>query len=325
MRRREFVGLLGGAITGWPRSSRAEWTGRTWRIGIATVGTVATKAQDLTLYRFERRLGELGYVLGKNITLVYEFSDGSILGVENAIASLLPEVDLLVVVGTIGGIAARKLVTNKPVVFVSVGAPLDIGLVESLSRPGGNMTGTTFEAGTETYAKRLQLLKEIMPKLNHVAILQTKDDVNVKFATASLQEAAPGLGVRLSTFSVSSRDDFEGAFDEIKQSQAEALVVIAGLLTVRNVKLTADLTLAHHLPSCHPFKETVAMGGLVSLGPDLRELWGQAAGQVDKVIRGAEPKDLPVEQPTRYELAVNLKTAKALDLQVPQSLLARIE
>ena len=270
----------------------------------------------------EQRLGDLGYVPDKNIILITQFSEPNPQSIENAITSLLPTIDLLVVAGTIGGVAAKKLVTSKPVVFISVGAPVDIGLVESLSRPGGNMTGITFEAATETYAKRLQILKEIMPELNRVAVLHARGDPNVKFAMASLERAAPVLGVQLSPIGVSTPGDIAGAFDEMKRSQSEALIVVAGLFTFVNGQQIASLALTHRLPSCHAFKETVALGGLVSLGPDILAMWGQAAGYVDKIIRGTEPKELPVQQPTRYELAINLKIAKALGLNLPQSLVA---
>jgi putative ABC transport system substrate-binding protein len=187
------------------------------------------------------------------------------------------------------------------------------------------MTGITFEAATETYAKRLQILKEIVPKVNRVAVLHAPGDANVKFAMASLEGAAPNLGIQLSPIPISSSSDIAAAFDEMRQSQSEALIVIAGLLTLRNGQQIADLALARHLPSCHAFRETVAMGGLVSLGPDLMALWRQAAGFIDQIIRGSQPRELPVQQPTRYELAINLKTAEALGLTLPPSLLARAD
>ena len=242
MRRREFIGLLGGAAVGWPGCSSADWTGRVWRVGLVK-GNAAT---DPFWNELERRLGELGYVDGKNIILIQQRSNPSLEAVESAIRSLIPAIDLLVVGGTIGGVAAKKLVTTKPVALVAVGAPVDIGLVESLSRPGGNMTGITFEAATETYAKRLQILKEIMPKLNRVAVLHAQDDPNVKFAMASLERAAPDFGVQLSPIGVSSSGDLDAAFDEMKRHQSEALIVIAGLLTYRHGQLIADLALAHH-------------------------------------------------------------------------------
>ena len=320
MRRREFIGLLGSTVIAWPGCSSADWSGRVWRVGILDSGP-----GDQTTRELEKSLADLGYAQDKNIVLVKRATEPGLQGVENAILSIIPNIDLLIVGGTVGGVAAKKLVATKPVVFIAVGAPVEIGLVESLSRPGGNMTGITFEAATETYAKRLQILKEIVPKVNRVAVLQTQGDANVKFAMASLEGAAPNLGIQLSPIPISSSSDIAAAFDEMRQGQSEALIVIAGLLTLRNGQQIADLALAHHLPSCHAFRETVAMGGLVSLGPDLMALWRQAAGFIDQIIRGSQPRELPVQQPTRYELAVNLKTAKALDLTLPPSLLARAD
>jgi len=222
-------------------------------------------------------------------------------------------------------VAAKKLVSSIPVVFLSVGAPVEIGLVESLNHPGGNMTGTTFEAATETYSKRLQILKEIIPNLNRVAVLRAKGDANVPFAMASLEGSAPTLGVTILPIDIESADDLDAAFVEMRRSQAEALLVIAGLLTYANRKQIADLALSNHLPSCHAFGETVAVGGLVSLGPDLYGTFGQAAAYIDKIMHGAKPADLPVQQPTRYEIHINLKTGKALGLEIPPTLLARAD
>jgi len=326
MRRREFIGLIGVATAWplavvWPSCSNAEGTGKVWRVAILPGSRGTKPAADV----LEQSLGDLGYVRDKNIVLVTQFPEPNPQSFEDAILSILPTSDLLVVAGTLGGVVAKKLVTTKPVIFVSVGAPVDIGLVESLARPGGNMTGITFEAATETYAKRLQLLKEIMPELSRVAVLQAKGDPNVKFAMASFEAAAPLLGVQLLPVAVSSPNELAGAFDEMKQNQSEALIVIAGLFTIINTSQIAALALAHRLPSCHPFMETVAAGGLIGLGPDIAAMWRQAAGFVDKIIRGAEPKDLPVQQPTRYELAVNLKTAKQLGIVLPPSILARAD
>ena len=320
MRRREFIGLLGGAVIAWPGSSRADSIRRIWRVGIVQGTGTEQLAREL-----ESRLGDLGYADGKNIVLVKQFAEPNLQAVENAISSLIPDIDLLVVGGTVGGVAAKKLVAAKPVVFISVGAPVEIGLVESLSRPGGNMTGITFEAATETYAKRLQILKEIVPEVKRVAVLQAQGDANAKFAMASLEKAAPDLGVQLAPISAGSSGELAAAFNEMERSQSGALIVIAGLLTYGNGQQIADLALAHRLPSCHAFRETVALGGLASLGPDLMAVWGQAAGYIDQIIRGTESRELPVQQPTRYEFAINLKTAKALGLTLPPSLLARAD
>jgi putative tryptophan/tyrosine transport system substrate-binding protein len=241
---------------------------------------------------------------------------------EEAVRALAPDVDLLVVWSTIGAVAAKKLVTAIPVVFLSVGAPVDIGLVQSLAHPGGNMTGITFEAASETYAKRLQFLKEIVPQLKRVAVLRAHGDVNGDFALTSMEKPAAEFGIALIPIDVDTSEQMEAAFARMKQAEAEALIVVAGGLTYDRSKEIAELALRYRLPSCHGFKETVAEGGLISLGPDVIMMAGQAASQIDKIIRGAEPADLPVEQPTRYEVYVNLKTAKALGLTMPQTLLA---
>jgi putative tryptophan/tyrosine transport system substrate-binding protein len=187
------------------------------------------------------------------------------------------------------------------------------------------MTGVTFEAAGETYAKRLQILKEIALAATSVAVLRGAGDANVPFAMASLEQAAPALGITLLPVDIQSVDDLEGAFMQMTRDDAQALLVIAGSLTFFVSKRIADLALKRKLPSCHAFKETVAAGGLVSLGPDLIAMNRQGADYVDKIIKGFKPADLPVEQPVRYEMHVNLKTAKALGLTIPSSLLARAD
>jgi putative ABC transport system substrate-binding protein len=241
---------------------------------------------------------------------------------QDAIRSLIGEIDLLVVWATIGAMAAKNVAGSLPVVFMSVGAPVEVGLVQSLSRPGGNMTGITFEAATETYAKRLQLLKELLPKLGNVAVLAAEGDANVTFAMQSLEKAAPELGVTLRQFRFRPSDDLAAKFAQIEQSHAEGLIVIAGALTYVNSKQIAELALTHRLPCCGAFYETVRAGGLVSLGPDIPAMAQQGAVYVDKIIHGAKPGELPVQQPTHYVLHINLQTAKQLSIEVPPSMLA---
>jgi putative ABC transport system substrate-binding protein len=184
------------------------------------------------------------------------------------------------------------------------------------------MTGTTFEAASETYGKRLQLLKDILPGLSRVAVIGAKGDPNFPFAMMSLEKSAPVLDVALTSLEISSTDDLRSAFDHVKRDGMEAAIVVAGSLTFANSQAIADLALANGVPSCHAFRQTVAAGGLISLGPDLMALAHQGASLVDKIIKGAHPADLPVEQPTRYITSINLKTAKALGLAIPPALLA---
>ena len=316
MRRREFIvgstAMFAGAL-----SVHAATTGP-WRVGQVFGGTPTIVSSS----GLAQGLSDLGYVDGKNIHLLTRFAAPDPKDMQAAISALLPEIDLLVVWGTIGGVAARAVAPNIPVVFISVGAPVDIGLVESLARPGGSMTGTTFEAASETYGKRLQMLKDILPELSRVAVIGARGDPNFPFAMMSLNKSAALLGVALTVLEIGTADDLSSAFDQIKRDRLEAVIVVAGAFTYANGKAIADLALANGVPSCHGFKETVAAGGLISLGPDLMALARQGASLVDKIIKGARPGDLPVEQPTRYVTSINLKTAKTLGLSIPPALLA---
>ncbi|WOH48221.1 ABC transporter substrate-binding protein [Bradyrhizobium sp. sBnM-33] len=320
MRRREFITLIGVTAT-WPIAARAQQSGKVWRIGSVSSSEVA----DQLLHALTQKLDVLGYIQGKNIVVSSLTVPPQPKAIEGAITRLIPDIDILVVWGTIGGAAAKRITSTIPTVFLSVGAPVDIGLVQSLAHPGGNLTGVTFEAATDTYAKRLQMLKEIVPTLERVAVLGAHGDPNVSFAIISLEKAAPAMNVGLMPVYVESGNDLPTAFDQMRRNRIGGLIVVAGGLTFVNSKLIAELSLAHRLPSCHGFRESIVAGGLVSLGPDLFAIARQGAVYLDKIIRGAKPADLPVEQPDRYEIYINLKTARTLGLEVPAPLLARAE
>ena len=321
MKRREFVAMIIGGATISPLIARAE-QGKS----IPRVGYIDAETRSAGIQGFLTGLQELGYVDGRNIKLVeQDFPSPTLADIRAAILTIIGEVDILVVGATVGGVAAKSVTSELPVVFILVGAPVDIGLVKSLAKPGGNMTGVSFEAAEETYAKRLQLLTEIVPGVSHVAILGAAGDPNFAFAMASVKRAAPSLGVSITTFQIKSSDDLGQAFEEMTRAQVQAVLVVAGYLTYVSIKKTADLALNYHLPSCHGFKEAVSAGGLISLGPDLISLGRQGSRLVDKIIRGERPADIPVEQPDRYVMGINLKTAKALGLEVPPALLARAD
>jgi putative tryptophan/tyrosine transport system substrate-binding protein len=224
-----------------------------------------------------------------------------------------------VIWSTIGAIAAKKVAPTLPTVFLGVGDPVRSGAVESLARPGGNMTGVTYESATETWAKRIQLLKEIVPDLDRVAVLKAAGDPNSAYAMASLEPWVPALGVTLVAVDVSSTEGLEAAFAEMTRNNVKGLLVISGALTYVNGKRIAELALANGLPSVHGFRETVALGGLVSLGPALDAIGQQGARLVDKILKGAKPADIPVEQPIRYEVWLNLRTARSLGINIPDS------
>jgi putative tryptophan/tyrosine transport system substrate-binding protein len=315
MRRRKFITLLGGTAAGWPVLVSAQQAGHTLCIGQISSGI----PQDV-LSAFEQGMSELGYVDGRNIYYRKKMVAPDTKEMKEAILEMLPELDLLVAWGTASAATAKSVVSTVPVAFIGVGSPIDLGLVESLARPGRNMTGVTYEDHTVTYARRLQLLKEIVPTLSRVAVLGA--DPIFPFAMVALRKAATSLQVSLSPIAISSANDLNGAFDEMHRSQAEALFVVAGSLTYANNRAIAELALTNKLPSCFGFREAVAAGGLISLGPNVVELAHQGARLVDKIIRGAHPADLPVEQPSRYSKIINLKTANALGLSISPTLLA---
>jgi len=316
MKRREFIAGSAAVLAGALSAPAA--AAEPWRIGQVFGGT----PNAISSSGLSRGLSDLGYVDGQNVHLLSRFAAPNPKDMKTAILELAPDIDLLVVWGTIGGVAAKAAALKIPVVFISVGAPVDIGLVESLAHPGGSMTGITFEAASETYGKRLQLLKDIQPGLSRVAVIGAKSDANFSFAMMSLEKSAPLLGVSVTPVGIGSGDDLKSAFDQVKRERLEAVIVVAGSLTFANNKAIADLALANGVPSCHGFKETVAAGGLISLGPDLMVLARQGASLVDKIIKGARPGDLPVEQPTRYVTSINLRTAKALGLNISPALIA---
>jgi putative tryptophan/tyrosine transport system substrate-binding protein len=319
MRRREFT--AGFALLGTMTRAWAQQSGKVWRVGQLLPGSASvTGFQAAAL---EKRLAELGDNRLVVISDRYVLADPN--RVEAEIAEISRSADLLLIWGSIGAAAAKRLALQIPVVFLAASAPVDIGLVESLAHPGGNMTGVTFEAATQTYAKRLELLKDILPVLDRVAVLCTKGDPNVPFAMQSLERSAPQLGVSLLRVDFAAAGDLNAAFAQMQESGAQALIVVAGALAFVHHARIAELALAHRLPSCSGNRESVQAGGLVSLGPDLAVIARQGADYIDKIIHGRKPADLPVQQPERYEIYLNLKTAKALNLSIPASLLARAD
>jgi putative ABC transport system substrate-binding protein len=320
MKRREFITLVSG-MTIWPLPAQAQQSAKIWRLGYVGTGGLG----DQLLEAFTQKLHALGYVAGKSIIVNRSIVPPEAKTIEIAITKLLPEIDILVIWGTLGGAVAKRVSQGIPTVFLSVGAPVDIGLVQSLSHPGGNMTGVSFEAATDTYAKRLQMLKEVVPTFEKIAVWAAEGDPNAAFAMKSLEKAASVMNVKLASVYVETADDLPTAFDQIQRIGASGLIVIAGLLTSINSKTIAELSLSHRLPTCHGFREAVVAGGLMSLGPDLFTIARQGAVYVDKIIRGDKPADLPVEQPDRYEIYINLKTAKTLGIEIPTPLLARAD
>ena len=274
----------------------------------------------------QQRLADLGDIDGRNVVLLTRFAGPQPDRIQEAVISLASQADLLVVWGPIAALAAKNLPGNVPTVFISVSFPVEIGFVQSLAHPGGKMTGIAAEADAETYAKRVQILKEIVPNLNRVALVRPVGDPNIEFDMKSLDLAARKLGVTILPVDLRSADAVEAAFASIKESGAEALIVIRSALASAVAERIAEFALAARLPSCHAISSMVTAGGLlVGLAPVLGDMVRPAAAQIDKIVKGASPADIPVEQPTRLELSINLRTARLLNLTIPPALLAQAD
>jgi putative ABC transport system substrate-binding protein len=320
VRRRDLIGAMCGAAAALPFGANAQQPSKVWRIGDVLV--VPPEQGEPFARALEQSLADLGYVQGRNIVLLHRFAGAQVDKIEEAIIALVPQVDLLVVWGN-AAIPAKKLAGGVSTVFISIGFPVELGLVAGLAHPGGKMTGIAAEAALEINGKRLQILKEIVPDLKRVAVLRdVADQMAAGLEWAALDQAARELGLTLVPVDIRSADKLEMAFAGIKKSGAEALFVTRTALLANAGKQIADLAIAAHLPSCDPFRRMVIAGGLVSLDADRLAMTRPAAAQIDKIIKGTSPADIPVEQPTRYELYINLKTARLLNLTIPPTLLA---
>jgi putative tryptophan/tyrosine transport system substrate-binding protein len=309
MKRRGFIAGI-GAVVATPLAVRAQQTKKLWRIAYIGPG----RPDNPAAIAFRKTLAEAGYEDGRNISLNLHVVAPQLAAVEEVIPKLAANIDLLVATSTIGAVTAKRLVPTLPTVFVAVGAPVEIGLVESLSHPGGNMTGVTFEVAIETWGKRLELLKEILPDLDRVAVLMAARDPNSIYAMKSLEPWGPQLGVVLwPIIEVDAAEGLEQAFAEIARNQIRALLVIGGALIFANRKRVAELALRHRLPSCGKFRETVELGGLASISPSFSELGEIGARITAKIIEGSSPRDIPVQQPTRYQVHLNYRAGARPD------------
>jgi putative ABC transport system substrate-binding protein len=271
---------------------------------------------------FRTGLRDLGWVEGKNITIEYRFAEGKVERLPDLAAELLGlKVEIVVAEGGAVGVVQRMSKTI-PIVMAEVTAPVELGFVQSLARPGGNITGSAFNPPELRTEKNLQLLKEIVPKLSLVAVLwDPRSRIGAPTSWKSIQLAARQLGVQLHSLEVGSPNDLDKAFKEATRARADGLVSLVG----GNIRQIADLAAKSRLPAIGSHRNFAESGGLVSYGADVADLFRRAARFVDKILKGAKPAELPVEQPTKFELVINLKTAKALGLTIPQSILLRAD
>jgi putative ABC transport system substrate-binding protein len=313
MRRREFITLLGGA-TAWPLAARAQQAERVRRVGVLCV------RGPEPLGPFREALGDLGYVEGKNIQIEVRSAQGQDARLAELAAELVrSRVDVIVAVQTPAAHAAKNATRDIPIV-VMAGDPIATGLISNLARPDGNLTGLSATAA-EAAAKSLELIAEIKPGARRVGVLGNADDQFMKPFFEQIQRGAPSVRLEVHQIIVRSSDELNGAFAAIARNRADAIVIQGSL----PVKLTVELALKYRLPSLSTQKSAVQAGILMSYSASFAERSRAIADYVDKILKGAKPADLPVRQPTRYELAINLQTAKALGLEVPPTLLARAD
>jgi putative tryptophan/tyrosine transport system substrate-binding protein len=304
-------------------SARAQHpVGKVYRLGVLT-GTSATSPP---LKAFQQGLRELGWIEGQNILVEYRFAHGEFKGLPAHATELVGlKVDVIAAGPTPPAMAAKRATQTIPIVMLGAADPVELGLVASLAQPGGNVTGLAWSVDLKIIAKGLELLKEIIPKIRHVAILWYPANPAQTRAIEELQRAAQSLGVELHLTEARGSNDLDGAYATIAEQQVQAVLVVPEAFFVEHRARLAELEAKYRLPSMHGLRPNFEAGGLISYGPSITDVWGRAASFVDKILKGAKPADLPVEQPTKYELLINLKTAKALGLTMPQSLLLRAD
>jgi putative tryptophan/tyrosine transport system substrate-binding protein len=323
MNRRTFVTGL-GAVLAAPLAVEAQQAEKVYRIGYLGQADPSHAAERNALAGFRQGLRDLGYVEGHSLLIDYRWAEMNLDRLPALAAELVQlKVDLIATVATRASLAAKQVTTSVPIVMT---LSAESGLVSSLAHPGGNVTGMT-GLSDETIAKRLGLLKEAAPGLARVAVLWNPAFYNRAREPQwrAIEDVAPNLSVSLQSVEIRKLEDFEGAFASMTRSRVNGVIVFPDALTVRYPQKIADLATRHRLPTAHQDRESVEAGGLLSYGFSFFESARRAAYFVDKILRGAKPADLPVEQPTTFELVINLKTAKALGLTIPPSLLLRAD
>jgi len=320
MRRREFITLLGGAAAAWPRAARAQPAGKQPTIGF--LGSNETVWSSWTA-AFVERMRELGWIKDRTIAIEYRWSEGRPERVAEVAAEFVRlKVDVIVTFGT--AVPTVKLATAViPIVFAIAGDPIGGGLVTNLARPGGNVTGLANQA-TEVAGKRLQLMREIMPQLRRLAIMVDFNAPQSVLEMGEVQAAARALGIEVAPLAIYRAEEIAPAFDALK-AKADALYVVTNTLTNTNRIRIITLALNARLPTIFNVRDFVQAGGLISYGPNYADMFRHAANYVDKILRGTKPGDLPVEQPTKFDLVINLTTAKALGLNIPPAFLANAD
>ena len=321
IRRREFIFTLGGAAATWPLAARGQQSGK-----LPTIGFLAANPsiESQRVAAFIQRLRELAWIDGRNLAIEYRWAEGrNERYAESAAEFVRLKVDVIVTVATPATLAAKQATMVIPIVFAAASDPVGTGLVASLARPGGNITGLANQI-SDTGGKKLELLREVVPGLRRLAIMANVGNPASVLDMGEAQATARALGLEVTTSEIRRAGDISPAFDAL-MGRADALYVcVDPLVNTHRIRVNT-LALAARLPTMHGLREYVEAGGLMSYGPNLPDLFRRAADFVDKILRGAKPGDIPVEQPTKFDLIINLTTAKALGLNVPPSLIARAD
>ena len=319
LRRREFITLLGGAAVAWPLAARAQQSGKLPTIGF--LGSATALAGSQWAAAFVQRLRELGWIENRTVAIEYRWAEGR----DERFAKIAGEfirlkVDVILTYATPSSIAAKKATAVIPIVFAAAGDPVGTGLVASLARPGGNITGLSIQQ-TDLASKRLEMLREVLPGLRTVAILVNIGSPNSVLEMGEAQAAARTLGLAVVTSEVQRAEDIAPALDALKGHADGLYVCSSPLLSTNRIRINS-LALGVRLPTMYGLRAFTEAGGLMSYGPNLPDLFRRAADITDKILRGTKPGDIPVEQPTKFDLVINLTTAKALGLTIPPTLLA---
>ena len=319
--RRVFLGTLAGGLLAAPLAVVAQGKGPTLRVGIFTADPRPSSRNDA----FRQGLRDLGYVDGSNLTIEWRDAEGKVERLDDLAAELVRlKVDVIVANNPGAVFAAKRVTTSIPIVMVNTPDPVQLGLVASLGRPGGNITGTT-TLSVDLSIKQLELLKEAVPRVSRIAVLRNPSNPWHAIAVKGIKAGARSAGVQLQILEVRGPEDFENSFVAMARERSGAVLVLADpMISFHRLRLIA-LAAKFRLPTMHGPRENAEAGGLMSYWADSRDLWQRAGVYVGKILKGAKPGDLPIEQPTKFELVINLRTAKALGLTIPKSLLLRAD
>jgi ABC-type uncharacterized transport system substrate-binding protein len=307
-----------------PFATEAQQSGRVYRVGY--LSTPTRESVEHGLAAFLRTLRELGWIEGQNLIIEYRWAEGNVERLPALAAELVRyKVDVIVAPAGSAALAAKNATSSIPIVMIFASDPVEMGLVASLRRPGGNITGTTFTPGPEIFGKQLQILKEAVPHASRVAVLSNPADPSFALQVRQVEATARSLGIRLQHVEARGPEEFDSAFAAMARERADALLVTGTSTFLAHRTRVAELAVKGRLPTMYSFRESVEAGGLMAYAVNMADFVGRSAVYVDKILKGAKPADLPIEQPTKFELIINLKAAKALGITVPQALVLRAD